>query len=175
MNKYHKYINLPFEITKPPVIGTKPDHFFVPDDGWRCPHMEEFHEQLGLSVGAVEYLYTEPSGGKIPIHSDQMYFDNHVKINISYGPEDAKMIWWECAEEDSMPIQEFEIRLTTEPFCTKVWEANTNRPSLCNVGQPHSTFNPSHKERWTLCFIPSKNGKHIQWEDAIEYYGKYLQ
>lgn len=174
MNKYHRYINLPFEISRPPILDNLPSDFFIGDDGWRCPKMEEFLSGLGLEIGAVEYLQTPENGGRLPPHSDQQYFDNHVKINISYGPEDAKMVWWEVPIEKTQPVEEYDILFAHLSDCTRLWEATTNQPSLCNVGVVHSTENPSKEKRFTLCFIPSLDGKHIQWEDALQIFGEYI-
>jgi len=65
--------------------------------------------------------------------------------------------------------------LANRDECTLVYEANTNRPSLVNVGQLHDTYSPPHAGRWTLCFIPGRpNGHDIYWDEAMEIYKDYV-
>ena len=68
---------------------------------------------------------------------------------------------------------------TMREFLTNlVWEANTNKVSLLNVGQLHSTYNPTDVGRWTLCFVPSssalRGGTYLTFEEALEVYADYI-
>ena len=62
--------------------------------------------------------------------------------------------------------------------CTLVYECNTNIPSLVNVGQLHSTWNPSTEPRWTLCFMSGsaaiRDGAYLTFEEACEAYQDFI-
>ena len=64
--------------------------------------------------------------------------------------------------------------------CELVYEANTNKVSLVNVGQLHSTYNPDPSEgRWTLCFVPARkertNKRHLTFAEAVEVFEPYIE
>lgn len=215
MNKYHRYINLPFELERPPeAYGTldSPRHQDLPE--WRPPEVVEWLENLGLILGHVEIFYT-PAGGELPIHTDELYLSNQIKFNTTWGPEDGKIIWWEgdkkkveplvtkgnyldaddaeaFAEESVQILEGGEngavviqlgavVVLPKKEDCVKVFEASTNRTSMVNVGQLHSTSSPKESGRWTLCFVPHRynprtmESDYIQWDEALEIFDDYLE
>ena len=205
MNKYHRYINLPFELERPPeAYGTldSPRHQDLPE--WRPTEVVEWLENLGLILGHVEIFYT-PAGGEIPIHTDELYLSNQIKFNTTWGPEDGKIIWWEGDKEKvetlvnyldddvydrfgEKTVTNFSDRengvvvvLPKKEDCVKVFEASTNRTSMVNVGQLHSTSSPKESGRWTLCFVPHRynprtmESDYIQWDEALEIFDDYLE
>jgi hypothetical protein len=189
-NIYHRYINLPFEIKRPDMTLEFPEHILhkaIND------HVDEqvnkFNESLGLKVTHTELFYTPPNGQKIPIHTDLPALDNRVKINLTWGPEEGVIRWFEHNNPEDMyhndntvykdtgfTEEEHQNLLAEEHECTLVYEANTNRPSIVNVGQLHGTYNPGNEGRWTLCFHIG----YLDYEDfltfdkALEYYKDYL-
>lgn len=55
MNKYHRYINLPFEISPPFLFsncGPQIEHHYI--NGFDCPEMDEFFKNLGLKCRLKE-------------------------------------------------------------------------------------------------------------------------
>ena len=196
-NIYHRYLNLPFEITKHPMFDTEPTELKHHDiNPYRDPLVDEFHKDLGLIINHTEVFYTPP-GASLPVHADDVTLDNHVKINITFGPEEGRIRWWqsnntkvvtdtETAKQmlkdiDVKTADEFSERehtnvLANRDECTLVYEANTNRPSLVNVGQLHDTYSPPHAGRWTLCFVPGWPNGHgyIYWDEAMEIYKDYI-
>lgn len=196
-NIFHRYLNLPFEITKHPICETIPTemkHYDI--NPYRDPKMDAWHESLGLIINHVELFWTPP-GASLPVHADDVTLDNHVKINVTYGPSEGRIRWWttkntqvvtdtETAKKmlkdiDLATVDEFSERehtnvLANREDCTMVWEANTNRPSLVNVGQLHDTYSPPHAGRWTLSFVPGiPNGPgYIYWGEAMEIYKDYI-
>ena len=190
-NTYHRYINLPFEITRPnitlvelPTIAHKEINNHVDEN------MNRFHDLLGLQVTHTEVFFTPASGGVIPIHTDWPSLDNRVKINVTWGPDDGVVRWWKIKDpsllknnimhnytDSGFTEEEHQNLLADENDCDLVYEANTNRPSLVNVGQLHSTFNPGIVGRWTLCFhigIKDPDG-FLDWDRALEYYKPFLE
>lgn len=196
-NIYHRYLDLPFEITRHPMFDTAPKEIKHHDiNPYRDAQVDQWHESLGLTVNHTEVFYTPP-GGELPIHSDEVTLDNHVKINITWGPAEGTIRWWESKNAfvstdynntknklkdlDHSTVDQFSQRehknvLANKEECDLVWEASTNRPSLVNVGQLHSTYNPTDLPRWTLCFVPGRPNGHgyIYWDEALEIYKDYL-
>lgn len=187
MNRYHKYINLPFEITKPEEFNIEHDtvlHESISGDHPITKNISKFFDSLGLYLIHSEYFYTPADGGKLLIHTDNRYFDDQVKINVTWGPEEGVTRWWKTENpkelvmtpDDSPTDLIHKIYTADEEDCEMVYEANTNRPSLVSVGQLHSTYNPGNKGRYTMCFVPAykSNDKHVQWDEAMKIFNNYL-
>lgn len=198
INRYHRYLNLPFEINRLEMFNEFPNdikHFDIND--YTDQKVVKWLHSLGLCITHTEVFYTPPNGGKLPIHSDEATLDDHVKINITWGPEEGTMRWWEAKKTqvftdiedikanykgididaaDAFSHRQHTNVLAEEKDCNLVYETNTNRPSLVNVGVLHSTYNPTQLGRWTLCFVPGiPNGyKYIYWDEALEYFKNYI-
>ena len=193
-NIYHRYINLPFSIKRPDITTTFPktiQHVDMRD--WVDKNMFDFNHSLGLEVMYMELFYTPPNQ-KLPIHSDLPVLDNRTKINVTWGPEEGRTRWWKAKSPDLMKVtgvsdysddfsaEDHHRNLTaSEEDCDMMYEANTNIPSLVNVGQLHSTYNPGSYGRWTLCFcigeeVGSKDmkNKFLTWENAVNKYKEYI-
>ena len=163
-NIYHRYLKLPFEITKHDMFNTAPADMKHHDiNPYRDAQVDEWHASLGLIINHTEVFYTPP-GGELPIHSDETTLDNHVKINVTWGPDEGTMRWWQSKNSfvstdyentksklkgvnddvvDQFSEREHTNVLANKDDCDLVWEACTNTPSLVNVGQLHSTYNPT--------------------------------
>jgi hypothetical protein len=204
MNKYHRYVNLPFELERPPQAnGDKEGPYHQDLREWRVPEMEEWLANLGCVVKHTEIFYT-PAGGEIPIHTDELYLSDQVKFNTTWGPEEGKVIWWKGDPEKvskvvnyletdvyerfgEETVKNFSDRpdgvvvvLPEKEDCVKVYEASTNKTSMLNVGQLHSTSSPKTAGRWTLCFVPGIDKgadeiEYIQWDDALKIFNDYLE
>jgi len=198
-NKYHRYLNLPFEIRKPQICNVKPKdlkHYDIPNH--KDNNISEFVKQFGLQIVNTELFYT-PGGKKLPIHIDDWVKDNHVKINISWGPKEGTTRWWNApnfTEEeeydsnynslkdlDHVKYENFSDRhhrsiILKEEECELVYEANTDKPSLVNVGTFHSSHNPTDEGRWTLCFILGYDKDDwdnlVPWDKAIEMFKEFI-
>jgi hypothetical protein len=56
-----------------------------------------------------------------------------------------------------------------------VYEAVIDRPSLLNISQLHSTWNPSPTEyRWTFCFTLLENSQALTFNRALEIFKDYI-
>jgi hypothetical protein len=198
-NKYHRYLNLPFEIRKPQICNVKPKdlkHYDIPNH--KDNNISGFVKQFGLQIVNTELFYT-PGGKKLPIHIDDWVKDDHVKINISWGPKEGTTRWWDApnfTEEeeydsnynslkdlDHVKYENFSDRhhrsiILKEEECELVYEANTDKPSLVNVGTFHSSHNPTDEGRWTLCFILGYDKDDwdnlVPWDKAIEMFKEFI-
>lgn len=183
-NRFHRYLKLPVQITKLKMFDTFPNDIKHEDLlSYRDANIENFHKMLGITTRHVEVFYTPPFK-KIPIHVDGPEFDDHVKINQTWGPEEGVTQWFTSNYQQTAKTYtgEFSERPhnvigADEKDCTLVWKANTNKPSLVNVGVLHGTDNPTDKGRWTICFVPAykDTNKSIPWDNALEIYKDYLE
>ena len=199
LNKYHRYLNLPFEIRKPQICNVKPKdlkHYDIPYH--KDENIEKLANQLGLIIVNTELFYT-PGGKKLPIHIDDWKQDDHVKINVSWGPPEGTTRWWNAPnftekeeynsnyrsinEYDNVKSENFSDRhhrsiVLKEEECELVYEANTDQPSLVNVGTFHSSYNPTEEGRWTLCFILGYNKDDwdnlVPWDKALDLFKEFI-
>lgn len=198
-NTYHRYLNLPFELTKPAIAYSgeleHPKHEVL--DDYEDENIMPFLHSLGLKCNHIEVFYTPPHGGELPIHTDLPALDDRTKINLTWAPDDSTIRWWKARDEndiintgkmnasgaqeiidaqyDEFSEAEHQNLIAYEKDCDMVWEANTNRVSLCNVGQLHSTYNPGDFGRWTLCFHISKGPTFLPWADALVEFEEYIE
>jgi hypothetical protein len=182
MNLYHYYIDLPFEIEKHESFDTVLHRMkHVHELEYDTSKMDEFLDSLDLYLDRCEAFYTNPSN-KIPVHIDGTCM---VKINKTWGPEGGTTRWFKPSEyipydsfgnhADAERVYGKEIMIGIEKEEEMVYEANTNRTSLLNVGEFHGTYNPSETEgRWTICFQMKRkdNKEFITWEEAVTKYFK---
>lgn len=183
-NWYHRYLNLPFTIGPLDMFkeeGKRIKHFYIND--YPFYPVEEWFNDLGLILALKEVFYTPPHS-KIPIHTDHGAYTHHAKINITWGPEEGVIQWWKSEKTYRKKMlgyagatSEFHDNLwAKEEDCDFLYEANTNKPSLVNIGMLHGTNNPTDRGRWTLCFVPQdQRGKFIHWNDALEIFKNYLE
>jgi hypothetical protein len=119
------------------------------------------------------------------------------KLNFTWGPLDSTTQWYKV-KDNSKLIKRYldsdhsntkfyeaginpDIDISYSLFANRedvdlVYEAVINRPSLLNISQLHSTWNPSPNElRWTLCFILLENGKQLTFQRALEIFKDYIE
>jgi len=192
MNKYHRYLKIPFEYPKPDCFNqsySHPNMIFV-SNKFIDQSIITWIESFNLKVSnVIEGFYTPPNGGKLPMHNDTSTISNATKINFTWGPSNSTTRWWQVKDEsflipaypDNSHIEAEGIIpdiVVTNAFqskeenCNLMCEKVINRPSLMNVGQLHSTYNPDNKEdRWTLCFTLLKlDNSHLQFDEALEIF-----
>ena len=136
------------------------------------PEFIEWLSKFDIGRFFIEAFYTPPNGGKIYIHTDTPAITDAVKLNWTYGAQGGKIVWWQLEHEDKIELKEtgFDVSYlaTEEQYCKKLYEADTNIPSLVQVGIFQSTWNPTTEGRWTLSF-PLKDkvtGNRITWAEA---------
>lgn len=181
MNRYHRYLKLPFDLQKPEICDQYIDSTVYHEDiTHRDPNLETWLSQFeDICIGHTEVFWTN-SGEELPIHTDEDSFDDHVKINVSWGSEKGLTRWWksdivEYMEEEGGGHVHRNL-IAEKENSTLVYEACTNTPSLVNVGQLHSSYNPSDSGRWTLCFVLANEDKtdFIYWDDALKMFEDYV-
>jgi len=184
-NIFHRYLNLPFKVFPPNMFEEFGDivrHHYLDNSDYL--EVGEWFSSLGLECVRVECFYTPPYG-KVPIHTDHGSYTNHAKINITWGPDEGVIQWWHSDIVEERVInggientsERHHNLWAKEGDCKLLYEVNTNRPSLVNVGILHGTNNPTNQGRWTLCFVPfeTKSNSYIPWNRATEIFKDYIE
>jgi hypothetical protein len=198
---YHKYLNLPFNFPKPERFNHPADGYAVLIDRDNIyPPFEEWIKRLGLTISNIlEAFYTAPNGGRVPLHSDTSYIPGThdiCKLNFTWGSNDSTTQWYRIKDESKLKKYEFGKEGANKKFyeagiipdidieyvlfadwedAELVYEAVIDRPSLLNISQLHSTWNPSPTEhRWTLCFTLLENGELLTVQRALEIFKNYI-
>ena len=176
---YHRYVKIPVEHTKPSCFSHQPlqsEVIFVPKTDID-QSVINWIESFDIVVSNVtEGIYTPPNKGKVHIHNDTSKITNATKINFTWGPDTSTTRWWRVKDEslcktditDSSHITE----IVNPDIVDHVYEKVINQPSLINVGQLHSTYNPDPTQgRWSLCyFLLNKDYTHLQFEKALNIF-----
>ena len=199
LNIYHRYLELPFEYPKPEIFD-QGYHKIIKclDDTVVDPVFGIWIESLGLHLfSPPDAFYTPPNGGSISLHSDVNWLPGHYDIcnlNFTWGPSNSVTRWYQARNESDITfiknydvnpeiidhaITDLDIDLNRSADIKNVdlvYEAVIDRPSLLNVGQLHSTYNPGTEHRWTLVFnLCKQDGKLLQFSDALEIFRDYIQ
>jgi len=188
MNQVHRYINLPFQIEKPEEFNKEWDTIWHFDLGHDKPYsklMLQWLEQFNLTCANIDCFYTPPGGGKIPPHTDAHEFNNQIKINITWGPEESEVCWWTSDKAYKFEYQPspdegsshyMNLYRAEEEDCNLVYTAKIDRPSIINVGFLHSTYNPGKTGRHTLCFsvVHKENGSNVTFDQALDIFKNYI-
>lgn len=201
-NFYHRYLNLPFTYPKPEIFneGSK-NYTSLIDQKYIHAPFQEWIESFGLTISNVlEGFYTPPNGGRVPLHSDTAYMpgDNDIcKLNFTWGPLNSTTQWYKIKDESKIKKHYLDEADANQKFYNAgivpdidisyvlfadhkdadlVHEVVIDRPSLLNISQLHSTWNPSPTEhRWTLCFTLLEQGKPLTFERATEIFKEYIE
>ena len=198
---YHKYLNLPFVFPKPERFNHSANNYSVLINRDQIyPPFEEWINSLGLKISNVlEAFYTAPNGGRVPLHSDTSYLpgtNDICKLNFTWGSPDSTTQWYKIKDESKLQkyyingknantkfleagiVPDIDIEyvlFANREDAELVYETVIDRPSLLNISQLHSTWNPSLTEdRWTLCFTLLENGELLTVERALEIFKNYI-
>ena len=202
-NFYHRYLNLPLTYPKPERFNHPVDNYNVlMDDEEIYTPFKEWVERHGLTISNVlEAFYTKPNGGRVPLHSDTGYqrpgVNDICKLNFTWGPQNSTTRWYKVREESKLISHKFGKDASNKKFydagiepdidISHIWiaewedvdlvyESVIDRPSLLNISQLHSTWNPSITEhRWTLCFTLLENGQALTFERALKLFAEYIE
>lgn len=199
-NKYHRYLRLPFSYPKPDRFNYPSDKFtFLIEEEIIYQPFKDWIHSFGLTISnVVEAFYTPPNGGRIPLHSDTSYLpgtNDVCKLNFTWGPKDSTTQWYKIKDESFLKKYYIDDAETNQKFyeagiepdidisyvlfadienADLVHEAVIDRPSLLNVSQLHTTWNPSQNEhRWTLCFTLLENKYPLTFDRATEIFKDY--
>ena len=191
-NRFHRYFKLQFEFIKPNEFNVFYDtigHFAMDRNSDYSQPMIKWLNSRNVDSVDIECFYTSPNGGIIPPHTDGDDFNDQTKINITWGPLDGEVRWWKSDKwykfvipQDKTKDRTFKdisVLRANIKDCELIYSSTTNRPSLINVGQLQSTYNPGTVGRHTLCFNLihlNKPGKiPVVWDQALEIFKDVLE
>ena len=189
----HRYIDLPFEVQWPDddLFTFDSDNkafqnVIFKDNEWKPGNQKliDFLDNAGIGIIHVESFFTHRQHHGA-LHTDYSWLSNHTKLNISRGGKDSGIEWYTSTNPVNVPpipadqTQKLKDHILTASMktCTKIGSATTHKPSLCNVGQLHRTYNHSDEDRHTLCFVLTyKNTpKVLDFDDAIELLKEHIE
>jgi len=179
MQNYHRFLNLPFNVSKPTQFEQDFDdnQHIILEESVLDVDFKNWLRLLGCEIIYLEAFYTAPYES-INVHSDDNKLSNRCKINVTWGDYTSKTRWWKIKDEKLLQTRATpygtEHLLADEKDCDLIYEATISKPSLVNVGMLHSTYNPSSEGRWTLCVIPGKNNNYIDWQNGLEIFSNYI-
>lgn len=201
-NIYHRYLNIPLTYPKPEIFNHPSNNYTaLIDQKYIYTPFQEWVEGFGLTISNVlEGFYTPPNGGRVPLHSDtsSMPGDNDIcKLNFTWGSLDSTTQWYKIRDETKIKKHHLDEADANQKFYEAgivpdidisyvmfadhedgdlMHEAVIDRPSLLNISQLHSTWNPSPTEhRWTLCFTLLENKKLLSFQRGLEIFKDYIE
>ena len=145
----------------------------------------EFLRSLGLGSTWIEVFYTPPKQNGI-IHSDNPDKTEWSKLYFQFGAEGSSMRWW-----DSNNVREVstasgdggdrtkrhyhgQVLIADEQDSSIIHEADLQSPHIVNVGQLHSSHNPTLEKRFVVTLaLFHLNGHRLLWSDALEKFENY--
>jgi len=148
-------------------------------------YLFEFLRSLGLGSTWIEVFYTPPKQNGI-IHSDNPDKTEWSKLYFQFGAEGSSMRWW-----DSTNVREVstasgdggdrtkrhyhgQVLIADEQDSSIIHEADLQSPHIVNVGQLHSSHNPTLEKRFVVTLaLFHLNGHRLLWSDALEKFENY--
>ena len=145
----------------------------------------EFLRSLGLGSTWIEVFYTPPKQNGI-IHSDNPDKTEWSKLYFQFGAEGSSMRWW-----DSNNVREVstasgdggdrtkrhyhgQVLIADEQDSSIIHEADLQSPHIVNVGQLHSSHNPTLEKRFVVTLaLFHLNGHRLLWSEALEKFENY--
>lgn len=192
MNTYHRYLKLPFEFKKPNFFDKELATPFIMMMERSCvdKNFLDWTAQFPVKISnVIEAFYTPAMGGALPIHADYGKICDITKLNFTWGPDNSVTRWWKVKDEKFLRIEtapfkypfivaDFEtdlVGVADEHDCDKVFEKVIDRPSLMNVGQLHSTYNPGNQSRWTLSFtVLNQDNSHLTFAESLKIFREVI-
>jgi hypothetical protein len=148
-------------------------------------YLFEFLRSLGLGSTWIEVFYTPPKQNGI-IHSDNPDKTEWSKLYFQFGAEGSSMRWW-----DSNNVREVstasgdggdrtkrhyhgQVLIADEQDSSIIHEADLQSPHIVNVGQLHSSHNPTLEKRFVVTLaLFHLNGHRLLWSEALEKFENY--
>jgi|TARA_B100000519_G_C14223552_1_gene428810 hypothetical protein len=148
-------------------------------------YLFEFLRSLGLGSTWIEVFYTPPKQNGI-IHSDNPDKTEWSKLYFQFGAKGSSMRWW-----DSDNVREVstasgdggdrtkrhyhgQVLIADEQDSSIIHEADLQSPHIVNVGQLHSSHNPTLEKRFVVTLaLFHLNGHRLLWSDALKKFENY--
>ena len=133
--------------------------------------IDNFLKKYGIKVTFSEIFYTPPKT-KMPIHNDSIGVC--TKLNWIFGADGSLMQWWK-QKNGYKPTSNVnaignQYLSYDELECDCVWQTQVGKPSLVNVGIPHSITNMTDEGRWCMSYVlyDIDKNQYLEWNGAVE-------
>ena len=185
MRKFSADLKLPFnsdfmlEDVKRDCDRTKLGHFAY-DKTKFDPRVTEYLRERGLCISHYEIFFT-PAHSLLAIHVDGSKLSNIVKLNWVWGGTGRRMMWWKMREGCSLTQGTTPVNTpylyAEQRQCIMIESAKIGRPTLVNVGQPHSVVNATPEDRWCLSAVLAgiEEQTNLEWDAVVEKLGADLE
>ena len=148
-------------------------------------YLFDFLRSLGIGTSWIEVFYTPPKQNGI-IHSDNPDKTEWSKLYFQFGAKGSSMRWW-----DSDNVREVstasgdggdrtkshyhgQVLIADEQESSIIHEADLQSPHIVNVGQLHSSHNPTLEKRFVVTLaLFHLNGHRLLWSDALKKFENY--
>jgi hypothetical protein len=165
----------------------------LPDKGHVPVPMEYINKELtdfmghrGIYIKNAD-VFCSPPGFELGIHVDGIVLSNNVATNWEYCDEfGAVMQWWKPKSTENKIVdpskENAAYGVSTTPYAL-AWhkdevdfldECDIRKPTLVNIGVPHSMINRTHSYRKALSITWRYKGRDLEWDDAIELFKDVL-
>ena len=193
MNKFCKKLNLPFRFT-PNINFSQWDteglnwvqfHKVLQPKELNNNDLLEFLRSLGLDSNWIEVFYTPPKQNGI-IHSDNSNKTEWSKLYFQFGASGSSMRWWNSNNvlevstasgsggDRTKNHYHGQVLVAEEQSSTIIHEADLQSPHIVNVGQLHSSHNPTSEKRFVVTLaLFHLNGQRLLWGDALKIFEDY--
>jgi hypothetical protein len=137
----------------------------------------ELLAECDITISHTEVFYT-PAQKSLAIHVDGAKLSNITKLNWVWGGEGSRMLWWKPMDQSAMKIGTTPVGTpylyADQKKCTMIESTKIGRPTLVNVGVPHSVLNMSNSGRWCLSAVLAVNGVNAEWDVLTEKLSRFL-
>ena len=148
-------------------------------------YLFEFLRSLGLDSNWIEVFYTPPKQNGI-IHSDNPNKTEWSKLYFQFGASGSSMRWWNSNNvlevstasgsggDRTKNHYHGQVLVAEEQSSTIIHEADLQSPHIVNVGELHSSHNPTLEKRFVVTLaLFHLNGHRLLWSDALEKFENY--
>ena len=148
-------------------------------------YLFEFLRSLGLGSTWIEVFYTPPKQNGI-IHSDNPDKTEWSKLYFQFGASGSSMRWWNSDNvlevstasgsggDRTKNHYHGQVLVAEEQSSTIIHEADLQSPHIVNVGQLHSSHNPTSEKRFVVTLaLFHLNGQRLLWGDALKIFEDY--
>lgn len=158
---YAANIKLPFDLDlrSAAIFSCPPNKLghVVKDVSTIDHRLVKFLSDHQIKIGHAEAFYTPPRC-PLPIHIDSDKISDLAKMNFVYGAKGSTMSWWALKNPGApLPVKLTSIGtkyvLISPEDATLMHTVEIGRPTIVNVGRPHSINNSTPYMRWCLSLV----------------------
>lgn len=133
------------------------------------PELIDWFKEKQIEIKAFIFL-TPPKKNSV-IHIDGNKFHDYWALNWAWGCNEHQMSWWKPYNNSLPELGNTQAstlyRAWTEEEVTQVASTKIDVPTICRIGVPHRSENPSDEIRWSISIRPIE---FTPWEVAMDVF-----